>query len=73
MTFSSDSAKPDRIEGLNAGSDYYLPTPFDTWELLACVNGLLWRQGNQVDERTFGNTAINLVYSMLVCVKNLGK
>ena len=26
----------DRIDGLNAGADYYLPKPFDTGELLAC-------------------------------------
>ena len=40
----------DRIEGLNAGADYYLSKPFDSRELLACVNALLRRQGGQVDE-----------------------
>ena len=40
----------DRVEGLNAGADYYLSKPFDTRELLACVNALLRRQGKQVDE-----------------------
>ena len=44
----------DRIEGLNAGADYYLTKPFDTRELLACINALLRRQGSQVDEMTFG-------------------
>lgn len=39
----------DRIEGLNAGADYYLTKPFDNMELLACVNALLRRQGDQVD------------------------
>ena len=31
----------DRIEGLNAGADYYLTKPFDNRELLACINALL--------------------------------
>ena len=35
----------DRIEGLNAGADYYLTKPFDNGELLACINALLRRQG----------------------------
>lgn len=39
----------DRIEGLNAGADYYLTKPFDNRELLACVNALLRRQGAQID------------------------
>ena len=33
----------DRIQGLNAGADYYLTKPFDFRELLACVNALLRR------------------------------
>ena len=50
----------DRIAGLNAGADYYLTKPFDTQELLACVNALLRRQGTQVDVLTFGNTCLDL-------------
>ena len=57
----------DRIEGLNAGADYYLTKPFDTRELLACINALLRRQGSQVDELTFGNTSLDLSTGMLVC------
>lgn len=57
----------DRIEGLNAGADYYLTKPFDTRELLACINALLRRQGDQVDELRFGNTALDLASGMLVC------
>ena len=57
----------DRIEGLNAGADYYLTKPFDTRELLACINALLRRQGDQEDELRFGNTALDLDSGMLVC------
>lgn len=57
----------DRIEGLNAGADYYLTKPFDTRELLACVNALLRRQGSQVDELAFGNTVLDLGTGMLRC------
>ena len=57
----------DRIQGLNAGADYYLTKPFDFRELLACVNALLRRQGDQVDELRFGNTALDLASGMLVC------
>ncbi len=57
----------DRVEGLNAGADYYLTKPFDTRELLACVGALLRRQGGQVDQLTFGNTALDLDGSTLAC------
>lgn len=57
----------DRVEGLNAGADYYLTKPFDTRELLACINTLLRRQGKQVDELTFGNTALDLETCTLIC------
>lgn len=50
----------DRVDGLEAGADYYLTKPFAAKELLACVNALLRRQGDQVDELRFGNTALDL-------------
>ena len=50
----------DRIEGLNAGADYYLTKPFDNQELLACINALLRRQGAQVDVLQYGNTTLDL-------------
>ena len=67
LMLTAKSALEDRITGLNAGADYYLTKPFDTGELLACVNALLRRQGNQVDELTFGNTALDLASGSLVC------
>ena len=65
LTAKSDTES--RIEGLNAGADYYLTKPFDSRELLACINALLRRQGNQVDELVYGNTALELSTSLLVC------
>lgn len=50
----------DRIEGLNAGADYYLTKPFDNQELLACINALLRRTGEQVDILRYGNTVLDL-------------
>ena len=67
LMLTARSGIDDRIQGLNAGADYYLTKPFDTRELLACVGALLRRQGSQVDELTFGNTALDLGSSQLVC------
>ena len=55
----------DRIEGLNAGADYYLTKPFDGRELLACVHALLRRQGEQVDVMRHGNTELDLTTGIL--------
>ena len=59
----------DRIEGLNAGADYYLTKPFDSRELLACVHALLRRQGEQVDVLRCGNTELDLNTCILRAVK----
>ncbi len=67
LMLTAKSSVEDRICGLNAGADYYLTKPFDTRELLACINALLRRQGSQVDELVFGNTALDLDSCMLVC------
>ncbi len=67
LMLTARSSLEDRIEGLNAGADYYLTKPFDSRELLACINALLRRQGGQVDELTFGNTALDLSSSLLIC------
>ena len=67
LMLTARSGIEDRIEGLNAGADYYLAKPFDTRELLACINALLRRQGNQVDELRFGNTALDLGSGQLCC------
>ncbi len=67
LMLTAKSGLEDRVEGLDSGADYYLTKPFDTRELLACVNALLRRQGNQVNELTYGNTALDLGSCNLVC------
>lgn len=67
LMLTARSGIEDRVAGLNAGADYYLTKPFDTRELLACVNALLRRQGAQVDELRFGNTSLDLGSGLLVC------
>ena len=67
LMLTARSSVEDRIEGLNAGADDYLSKPFDTRELLACIHTLLRRQGKQVDELRFGNTALDLATSTLLC------
>jgi len=70
LMLTAKSSLEDRIEGLNAGADYYLTKPFDTRELLACINALLRRQGGQVDELVMGNTALDISSCMLICGEN---
>ena len=67
LMLTAKSGLEDRIEGLNAGADYYLTKPFDSRELLACVNALLRRQGAQVNELKFGNTFLDLESGKLIC------
>ena len=66
LMLTARSGVQDRIDGLNAGADYYLTKPFDSGELLACINALLRRQGGQVNEMVFGNTVLDLSTGMLL-------
>ena len=71
LMLTAKSGIEDRLEGLNAGADYYLTKPFDSRELLACVNVLLRRQGTQVNELVVGNTALDLSSCTLSCGENV--
>ena len=38
LMLTAKSAVEDKVQGLDAGADYYLTKPFDARELFACVN-----------------------------------
>ncbi len=71
LMLTAKSELEDRITGLNAGADYYLTKPFDSRELMACINALLRRQGAQVDQVSFGNTTLDLATATLGCGNNV--
>jgi two-component system response regulator CpxR len=45
IMLTARTARPDRVTGLNAGADDYLPKPFDPEELLARIRAVLRRSG----------------------------
>ncbi len=59
LTAKGDVA--DKITGLDAGADDYLPKPFDTGELLARVRALGRRRGEIIEPSSlsFGDIALN--------------
>lgn len=58
----------DRIEGLDAGADDYLPKPFSMKELLARVRAMLRRrEAFTPDILTVGNLSLNLQSFTLSC------
>lgn len=67
LMLTARSDVQERIDGLNAGADYYLTKPVDNRELLACINSLLRRQGAQADNLCFGNTELDLSTGVLRC------
>lgn len=70
LMLTAKSDVEDRVEGLNAGADYYLTKPFHTKELLACIHALLRRQGQQVNELIYGHTRLDLESASLIYGKN---
>lgn len=57
-----------RVEGLDAGADDYLPKPFATSELLARTRAMLRRKDNYVpDLLKYGDVVLNRSTYQLVC------
>ena len=50
----------DRIQGLETGADYYLPKPFDTAELMACLKAIT-RRGEAAPKMRLAAGDIELV------------
>jgi two-component system response regulator CpxR len=46
IMLTARTSRPDRVEGLNAGADDYLPKPFGPEELLARMRAVLRRAGH---------------------------
>lgn len=60
LLLTAKSELGDRVAGLEAGADDYLPKPFATTELIARVRALLRRSGSYTpDVLTFGNLSLN--------------
>lgn len=58
----------DRIRGLDAGADDYLPKPFDMGELLARVRSMLRRREEfHPDLLSFGDLTLNIQSGTLCC------
>lgn len=70
LMLTAKSDIEDKVKGLNSGADYYLTKPFDSRELIACVNALLRRQGNGLNELSFGNTRLDLECAILIHEEN---
>ena len=60
MLLTARSEVSDRVEGLEAGADDYLPKPYAMAEFLARVKALLRRSGNYaMDVLSLGNLRLN--------------
>ena len=58
----------DRVRGLEAGADYYLPKPFEKSELLACLHALTRRRDTAVEEQPhFAGLSLSREQASLHC------
>lgn len=68
LLLTARSTVTDRIDGLDKGADYYLPKPFASGELLACIRALL-RRPRELDSGTldFGDISLDEEGGILSC------
>ena len=69
LMLTARSEVADRVEGLDAGADYYLTKPFAPKELLACLRALTRRQPElrMSDELTYGDLRLEKTSFHLSC------
>ena len=68
LMLTARGALEDRVRGLNAGADYYLPKPFERSELIACLNVITRRKDAEpVDELAFGDAELDREQAALRC------
>ncbi len=68
LLLTAKSQVEDKIEGLDAGADDYLPKPFEMGELLARIRAMLRRREEFTpDILTCGNLSFNMQSSQLSC------
>lgn len=71
MLLTAKSQVEDRIKGLDAGADDYLPKPFDMGELLARIRAML-RRGEEFhsNQLKFGDLTLDVESGTLECGVN---
>lgn len=72
IMLTAKSTIEDKVAGLDAGADDYLPKPFLTEELLARIRALLRRKSSYSNDSTieFGDLVLDEKESMLSCGEN---
>ncbi|MBQ6594556.1 MAG: response regulator transcription factor [Clostridia bacterium] len=68
LMLTARSALEDRVQGLEAGADYYLPKPFEMAELIACLHAITRRKdAPPVMDLAFGDISLNRADASLTC------
>ncbi len=68
MMLTARSGLEDRVSGLEAGADYYLPKPFQMAELLACLRTITRRRdASPIQHLAFGDVELVEREARLLC------
>ena len=68
LLLTAKSEVEDRVRGLDAGADDYLPKPFSVSELLARVRAMLRRrEPYQAEVLSYGDLSLNSAFFELIC------